>query len=47
MQPLVIIQLDLNFNSEVKIRCASWAEKIVQNTKMGLGYVKFSITVNN
>ncbi len=46
MQPLVIIKLDLNFNTQVTVKCTSWAEKIVQDTKLGLGYVKFSVTVN-
>ncbi len=46
MQPFVIIKLNLNFNTKVNIKCASWAEKIVQDTKLGLGYIKFSVTVN-
>jgi hypothetical protein len=46
MQPLVIIKLDLTFNTQVNIKCTSWAENIVQDTKLGLGYIKFSVTVN-
>ena len=42
-QPLVPVRLSLEPNTNVRVQCAAWADKLEQNEKDGYGMIKFTI----
>jgi hypothetical protein len=46
MQPIIPLRLNLTMGASVSIECFAWAKGLVQDKKLGYGYVKFKISVS-